>query len=335
MDERFLCAFPIKIYNFARNLPPRNGREAAKRYSPVCKSLYIKLMTVNKSTYGALRVALAAIVAALSLAGCGKDNYNKLLKSGTQDELYRAALSYFDQEKYERTIYLLEMVKPYANASAKADTVAYYLATAYYKNGDHEMSGMLFDQFRHLYTLSPFLEDVEYMYAKGFYFLSPPPQRDQSNTVRGLMAIDEYLERYPNSMKREALEENVKELNQKLHDKAYLNAKSYYKTANYKAAVVALKNALSRYPDSEHREELMYLSVKSAYLLASRSIERLQRDRYLDVMDAYYTFVYDYPENRFRKELDKIQENAKAYMARYADLDPEPAPAEGASEPQL
>lgn len=275
---------------------------------------------------------IAAVFAVLFVTGCNKDNYNALIKHGTPEELYQGAMRYFDDEKYDRTIYLFGMVQHYFNSSSRADTLAYYLASAYYKKGDHEMSGILLDEFRQTYTLSPFLEDAEYMYAKGFYYLSPPPQRDQSNTIRALMAIDEYLERYPESIKRDNLEENIEELTQKLHDKAYMNARSYYKTANYKAAVVALKNALSRYPDSNHREELMYLSVKSAYLLAANSVQDMQRDRYLDVMDSYYTFVSDYPQSQYRKELDKLQDNAKSYMARYADLDPEPVPASELNE---
>lgn len=256
---------------------------------------------------------------ALSLSGCR--GYNALLKSGDREEMYAKALEYYDQEKYSRTITLLGMVSPYFNSSSRADSVAYYYAAAHYKQGDFETSGILMDDFRQTYTLSPFLEDSEYMLAKGFYFMSPPPQRDQTATIRALMAIDEYLERYPSSIKKEALEENVTELNQKLHDKAYLNAKSYYTTGRYKSAVTALKNALNRYPDSNHREELMYLSVKSSYLLAYNSIESLQRDRYLDMMDAYYSFVSDYPESGHLKELTKMQDTAKAYIAKYSDLD--------------
>lgn len=283
-------------------------------------------MRINFTKHKALWQTVFAVCAMLALAGCSKDNYNALLKRGTPEELYQAGLKYFDKEKYDKTIYLLNNVQHYFKGTTRIDTLDYYLASAHYKKGDHEMSGMLLDEFRQTYTISPFLEDVEYMYAKGFYFMSPEPQRDQTNTIRALMAIDEYLERYPESPKKEALMENVEELNRKLHDKAYINARSYYKIGSYKAAVVALKNALNRYPDSEHREELMYLSVKSAYLLAANSLEEKQRERYLNVMDSYYTFVSDYPESKYRKELDKLQENSRTYIARFSDLDPSESP---------
>lgn len=259
--------------------------------------------------------------AAVMVAGCGE--YQKLLKSNDHEAMYRKALEYYDAGKYNRSSQLLQDVAPYFIGTMRGDSVAYYLGASYYKNGDFETSAMLLDEFRHTYGSSPFLEDAEYMYAKGFYYMSPPPNRDQTATRRALIAIDEYMERYPGSVKREALQENIEELTKRLHDKAYLNAKTYYKIGRYKAAVVALKNALNQYPDTEHREEIMYLITKSNYLLASNSIYSLQRDRYLDMMDNYYNFVSEYPQSRYVKELDKMQDNAKEFIANYQEIDEE------------
>ncbi|MCD8071762.1 MAG: outer membrane protein assembly factor BamD [Alistipes sp.] len=153
--------------------------------------------------------------------------------------------------------------------------------------------------------------------------MSHPHNRYHSATRRALIAIDEYMERYPSSVKREALQENIEELTQRLHDKAYLNAKTYYKIGRYKAAVVALKNALNQFPDTRHREEIMYLVTKSNYLLASNSIYSLQRDRYLDMMDNYYNFVSEYPDSKYVKELDKMQDSAKEFIANYQEIDQE------------
>ncbi len=261
-----------------------------------------------------LLFALAAAV-----AGCSE--YQKLLKSKDYQRMYDKALEYYEAGKYQKSAQLLQDVAPYFIGTMKGDSVAYYMAASYYKSGDFETSAMLLDEFRHTYGSSPFLEDAEYMYAKGFYYLSPSPNRDQAATRRALIAIDEYMERYPNSVKREVLEMDIAELQQKLYDKAYINARTYYKIGRYKAAVVALKNALNQFPDSNHREEIMYLITKSNYLLAHNSIVSLQRDRYLDMMDNYYNFVSEFPDSKYIKELDKMQETAKDYIANYQDID--------------
>ena len=107
------------------------------------------------------------------------------------------------------------------------------------------------------------------------------------------------------------------ELQNKLYDKSYINARTYYKIGRYKSAVVALRNALKEYPETPHREEILYLTVKSCHELATNSVRALQRDRYLDMLDAYYTFVADFPESKYRKELDRLQKTARRYLAEH------------------
>lgn len=125
------------------------------------------------------------------------------------------------------------------------------------------------------------------------------------------MAIGEYLNRYPNSTKKESLMENVTELQQRLYDKSMENAKLYYDIGYYNSAIVALRNAIELYPETNHRELLSYLIVRSHYLYAKNSIPEKQRQRYMDLQDAYYSFVAEYPESSYRKEVDKMQEEAK------------------------
>lgn len=260
---------------------------------------------------------IAIALAAILFAGCS--GYNKLLKSGDPELMYQKALEFYGQKKYQKTLQLLDEIAHVYSGQLRADTIAYYTATCHYKQGDFETSGMLFDNFRREYGRSPFIEDAEYMYAKGFYFMSPAPERDQTVTQQALVAINEYLARYPKSVKKEMLEENIIELKQKLYDKSYINAKTYFNIGRYKSAVVALKNALQQYPETNHREELMYLIAKSSYLLASNSLEKLQRDRYMDMMDTYYTFASEFPNSKHRKELEKILVVAKDYLEKYHD----------------
>ncbi len=261
----------------------------------------------------AMPYAVLSIVCLLALAGCG--GYNQLLKSSDSELMYVKGLEYYKKGKYQRAIQLFEQIKPVFIGTAREDSLSYYLGAAYYKKGEFDSSEITFDDFRRRFGRSAFLEDVEYMYAMGFYFSSPPPNRDQTVTVQGITAITEYLERYPNSTKRETAEKRLQELREKLYDKEYLNARTYYKIGRHKSAITALKNALAKYPDSPHREEMLYLVAVSTYELADNSILSLQRDRYLDMMDAYYSFIAEYPESRYRRELDKLMNNAKEYIA--------------------
>lgn len=256
-------------------------------------------------------------MAAAFAVGCS--SYSKLLKSDDYDKQFTTALEYMEAGKYQKSLVLFEKVRMYYLNSNRADSVAFYTGLGLYKMGDFKSSGMVFDEFRKNFDRSPFLEQAEYMYAKGFYYSSPEPDRDQTATFQAITAIGEYLSRYPDSEKREALDTNVEELVQKLHDKAYLNARTYYKIGRYKSAIVALQNALEDYPESNHREEIMYMMAKSSYEFAHNSRPDKKRDRYLDMLDYYLSYISEYPTGEYARELTKLNGNARNYLSKFGD----------------
>lgn len=264
-------------------------------------------------TRTALKIAVC--LAALLASGCS--GYNKLLKSKDREQMYQAALRYFDAGQFDKTLTLFEEISPYYRGTAREDTILFYTADAHFRSQDYENSCMEFDDYRRRFGRSPFVEEAEYKYAMGYYYMSPEPYRDQTPTYMAITTINDYLQRYPNSLKRQLCLLRLDELQNKLYDKSYINARTYYKIGRYKSAVVALRNALKEYPETPHREEILYLTVKSCHELAINSVRALQRDRYLDMLDAYYTFVADFPESKYRKELDRLQKTARRYLAEH------------------
>lgn len=261
-----------------------------------------------------LRITVCT-AALLLAAGCS--GYNKLLKSNDKERMYQAAFEYFEAGKYDKTLQLFEEIAPYYQGTAREDTILFYTADAHYRSRDYQLSSMEFDDFRNRFGRSPFVEEGEYKYAMGFYYLSPQPNRDQTSTYMAITSINEYLQRYPNSLKKQLCLLRLDELQQTLYDKSFFNARTYYKIGRHKSAVIALRNALREYPETPHREEILYLTVKSCYELATNSVESMQRDRYLDMLDAYYTFVGDFPESRYRRELDRLQKAAREYLGTH------------------
>ena len=58
----------------------------------------------------------------------------------------------------------------------------------------------------------------------------------------------------------------------------------------------------------------MYYIVLSNYQLAHNSIASKQADRYLSVLDSYYSFIEEYPESKHVKELNRYVKEAKDYI---------------------
>lgn len=257
-----------------------------------------------------LKIALCILV--LSATGCS--GYNKLLKSRDKEQMYSAALDYFEQGKFDKTLQIFEEITPDYQGTVREDTVLFYTADAHFRSGDYAVSSMEFDDFRKRFGRSPFAEEAEYKYAMSYYYMSPSPNRDQTPTYMAITSIKEYLDRYPNSLKKQLCLVRMEEMQQKLYEKSYLNASTYYKIGRYKSAVTALKNALREYPETPYREDILYLTAKSGYDLAANSVASLQRDRYLDMLDTYYTFIAEFPESKYRRELDRLQKAARTYL---------------------
>lgn len=254
-----------------------------------------------------------AVLAAL-LAGCS--GINALIKSGQPELIYSKALEYYKIGKWQRASTLFESAQPYYTGTSREDSISFYNAYCKFKNRDFDTASTLLDDFRRKFGRSAFIEDAEGMYALCFYFLSPGPSRDQTMTGHALIAINEFMSRYPQSDRVEDFRKINTELTERLHEKAYLNAYTYYKTGKYKSAIVAFKNALKQYPESKRREEIMYLIVDSGYRLASNSISEKQTDRYLSMLDSYLSFKEEFPESAHIKSLDRMAQQARDYLDR-------------------
>ena len=258
--------------------------------------------------------AVCGTVVAVFLVGCS--GISALLKSGQPELIYSKALEYYDNGKWQRAITLFEGVEHYYQGTSREDTVSFYKARSRFKNHDYETASTELDDFRRKFGRSAFIEDAEGMYALCFFFLSPAPSRDQTVTGQALIAINEFMSRYPQSSRIEEFKKINTELTERLHEKAYLNAYTYYKIGRYKSAITALKNALKEYPESKHREEIMYLIVESSYRFASNSIADKQTDRYLAMLDSYLSFKEEFPESTHIRELDRMAQHARDYLDR-------------------
>jgi outer membrane protein assembly factor BamD len=243
-----------------------------------------------------------------------KVSVHKIVKSDDPDLIYSEGLKYYNREKWKQAGDLFDACQAYFVGNMREDSIAFFSARSKFKNRDYADATVRLDEFRRKFGRSVFIEDSEAMLAMCHYYLAPDPTRDQTITAEAIVAFSEFIERYPNSKRVKAFSELITELTERLKKKAYLNAYTYFKIQRYKSAVVALRNALKLYPETPHREEILYLIAVSNYRLAHNSIEEKQGERYLNVLDSYYSFINEYPESKHRKELERYTKEAKDYL---------------------
>lgn len=254
-----------------------------------------------------------------SSSNAKKDPYelksvHRIIKLGDPELMYAKGLEYYEAEKWKRSSSLFDACQGYYVGNIREDSIAFFAARSKFKDRNYADATPQLDEFRRKFGRSVFIEDAEAMLAMCSYYLAPGPTRDQTITTEAIIAFSEFIERYPNSKRVDAFRDLIDELHKRLQEKAFINAYTYYKIQRYKSAVVAFRNALKQFPDTPHREEILYYIVASQYRLAHNSIESKQAERYLNVLDSYYSLINEYPESEHRKELERYTKEAKDFL---------------------
>ena len=265
-----------------------------------------------------LMVACAAAVTLPAFGakrGVRKRGMNKLLKSKNAEQIYQAGLEAYRNKKYRNATIYFEAAYNDFYSSDRADTILFYTAKAYYNQGIYDVAADGFDQYRKVFSRRPFSEVAEFLLPMCWYHLSRPVERDQTETHKAISTFNEYLNRYPQSIRAEDIKLMLEELQQKLYEKEFINTSLYFKLQRYPASVAALRYALKDTPETPYREQMMYLICKSWYNYAKNSVPAKKLDRYMKMVDSYYNFRSEYPQSQeYLLDLDKMFREAKFYV---------------------
>jgi outer membrane protein assembly factor BamD len=251
---------------------------------------------------------LITIVLALVIISCS--GYERLLKSSDYELKYKKAFEYYNKEDYVRSSTLFDQIVSIFRGTNKADSVYYYQAMSYFNQNDYILAGHYFDAFVKTFGNSEFTEEASFHRAYCYYLTSPVASLDQTNTLQAIQAFQLFIIKYPDNKRMKECRNMINELREKLVKKSYMSAKLYFDLEDYKASIVALNSSLVDFPESKFREDIMFLILKSSYLLAYNSVENKKKERYQTTVDEYYSFIAEFPESKYRKEADKIFENS-------------------------
>ena len=168
------------------------------------------------------------------------------------------------------------------------------------------------------YPTSKYTEEAQFMVGYCSYLLSPKVRLDQQTTVEAIDALQLYINLYPFSDRVTEAQKLIDELRDKLVEKSFINARLYFDFENYKAAVVALENALKEHPDSKYREDLKFMLLESKYNLAIASVFDKRDERLSSALDEYFSFVDEFPESKHKKDAEKYYK-VTARMLNYKE----------------
>lgn len=243
------------------------------------------------------------LIVSFLLSSCGE--FNKVVKSTDYEYKFKKAVEYYNANDYKHAISLFQDLVYIYRGTSKGDELYYYYAKSSFADLDYEMATHYFRNIYEQYPRSRYAEEAQFMVGLCYYKDSPKPQLDQEISRKAIDAFQLFINLYPYSSRVDEATILIDELNEKIVYKSFLNARLYYDMGYFKSAVIALNNSLIDFPNTKYREELKYSLFKSKYFLAVNSVEEKKRDRLNDCSDEYYTFVDEFPESKYLREVKR------------------------------
>ena len=255
------------------------------------------------------RILILAFLGLFAFTSC--NDFNRLVKSTDNEMKYEVAMDYFERGDYNHALQLFDLLQASFRSTPRGENITYHTAQCYYLQHDYEIASYYFNRFVQSYPFSKNAEKAAYMSAYCSYMESPESGLDQTNTLNAIRQLKAFTERYPESDSLGRANQLMADLNNKLEEKDYNICQLFYRMENYSAAITSFENMLKKYPNTLHREEILFDMAKTYYDYAENSITEKQRERYESCVEQCNTLTYLYPGSKYLQEVNGIAAKAR------------------------
>ncbi len=235
-------------------------------------------------------------------------NFQKVLNKGSVSEQYKMAEKLYKEKKYAKSLILFEKVTPKFRGKPQMQRIQYMVAKANYETKNYETAAYYFNRFISNYPESSKIEEADFYATQSYYHKSPRYSLDQKDTRKAMEMLQNFLDKYPNSELNKKINEQYKELSQKLDKKYFEIAKQHYTIENYNAAIVALDNYLGDFIGTRYKEDALFYKFKAAYKLALKSVDYKKKERIRNAQKYFERFNRLYPKSKY---IDEAKTNLK------------------------
>ncbi len=245
------------------------------------------------------------------------NDFNRMVKSTDNEMKYEVAMDYYDRGDYNHALQLFDLLQASFRNTPRGEAITYRTAQCYYFQEDYDIAGYYYNRFTQTYPFSKDAEKAAFMSAYCSYKQSPESGLDQTNTFTAIKQLKGFMERYPNSDSLDRANHLLTNLNDKLEEKDYNMCRLFYRMENYSAAITSFENMLKKYPNTLHREEILYDMAKTYYDYAENSITEKQRERYESCVEQCNALSYLYPNSKYLQETNGIAAKARKKLENF------------------
>ncbi len=232
--------------------------------------------------------------------------YNKVLKGSDYNLKFDKAIEYYKNDQCYKSLPLLEELMSYFRMTSKGEDVYYYYAKNQYCMGDFYLAGYYFKRFVKNFPQSSRVEECAFNSAVCLMMNSPDYYLDQSESYKAIDEFQLFLSKYPNSFLVDSCNNMVANLRARLERKSFEKGKLYFRMEKFRSAIIALNTTILEFPDTQYKEEVLYLILKSNYLFAVNSVISKKVERFEESIKSYYTFVDSFKNSKFANEAESF-----------------------------
>ncbi|MCX6248286.1 MAG: outer membrane protein assembly factor BamD [Bacteroidetes bacterium] len=228
--------------------------------------------------------------------------FSKMLKSDDTEKKYAMALKLYDEKDYSRALQLFDQLMGVMRATDKAQKIYYYQAYCYYYSKDYTMASYYFKRFSTNFPNTREAEECSFMSAFCNCQNSPEYSLDQTTTKDALKELQAFINTYPDSKRLSECNDLIDKMRGKLETKDYRIALMYYRMDDYIAAITAFNNILKDYPETQKKEELLFLIFKASNTYALESVITKKKERIVKAFAAYNDLATAFPSSKLLPE---------------------------------
>ena len=245
--------------------------------------------------------------------------HSKLLKNPDLDTKYNAAIAYYNEKDYSRALQLFDQMMGAIRATDKAEDLYYYYSYCYYHQKDYTLASYYFKRYYSSFPKTSRAEECLFMSAYCNYLNSPIASLDQTSTYDAIKELQLFMNIYPKSKRIPECNELIDKMRAKLELKDYKIAKLYFRMKDFAASITTFHNILQEFPETIHREEILFLVIKSYAKYASQSVKEKQYERFTNTTIAFQDFYKEFPASKFAGEAADLNEKSRAEIQKMVD----------------
>ncbi|KAB0680958.1 outer membrane protein assembly factor BamD [Aureimonas leprariae] len=227
-----------------------------------------------RASFVRLSICLAAAVGATTLSGClfggGKDDVDPLaLAAQTEpaDQLYNQGLANLEGGRLGEATKKFDAIDrqyPYSEWARKALVMR---AFASYRNGDYDTAVTSSKRYLATYPGTSEAAYAQYIQGLAYFRRIPDVTRDQRDTARAVAAMQEVVDRYPDSEYAEDARSKVRVARDQLAGKEMQVGRYYLERREYLASINRFKTVIETYPNTRHVEEALSRLTEAYYAM--------------------------------------------------------------------